>query len=132
MRLFKRGGTTAEIEVATGCPVFSADNEALGYVKEVGAETFQVDVPMGQDYWLSINHVRSCNDKELILDFSKGELDDYKLEGPSGIEKAHEAPIENEFVTQAHGSIITDEEQMQTRERMEREMAEQHQKLNDN
>ncbi len=131
MRLFKRN-TIEEIQVATGCPVFTADNEALGYVKEVRAETFSVDVTMGQDYWLSINHVRSCNDKELMLDFSKAELDDYKLEDPSGIEKAHEAPIENEFVTQAHGSIISDEEQMQTRERMEREMVEQRQKLNEN
>lgn len=131
MRLFRRGATE-DIQVAEGCPVFTADNEALGYVKEVGAETFRIDVPMGRDYWLSINHVRSCNDKELILDFGKAELDDYKLDDPSGIEKAHEAPIENEFVTQAHGSIISDEEQMQTRERMEREMAEQRQKLQNN
>ena len=131
MRLFKRGATE-DIEVAAGCPVFTADNEALGYVKEVGAETFKIDVPMGKDYWLSINHVRSCNDKELVLDFNQSELESHKLEDASSIEKAHEAPIENEFVTQAHGSIISDEEQMQTRERMEREMAEQRQKLHNN
>lgn len=130
MRLFKRGST--ETEIVSGVPVFSSDNEALGYVKETGGETFHVDVPMGRDYWLSVNHVASANDKELILDFSKGELDDYKLEQPSGIERAHEAPIENEFVAQARGSVISDEEQMQMRERMERELAEQSRKLHEN
>jgi hypothetical protein len=85
-----------------------------------------VDVPLGRDYWLSESHVQNATDTQVMVDFEKESLDDFKLAEPSGIEKAHEAPIENEFVTQAKGSIISDEE------RMERELAEQRQKLHDN
>jgi hypothetical protein len=131
MRLFKRG-TAEHVEVATGCPVFTSDNEALGYVSEIREGAFRVDVPLGRDYWLSESHVQNATDTQVMVDFEKECLDDFKLAEPSGIEKAHEAPIENEFVTQAKGSIISDEEQMQMRGRMERELAEQRQKLHDN
>ena len=69
MRLFKRGDTETRIE--PGCPVFTADNETLGYVKEAGGETFLVEVPLGRDFWLGINHVSSASDSLLVLDFTE-------------------------------------------------------------
>ena len=133
MGLFKRG-TSEEVSVATGCPVFTSDNEALGYVKEVREGAFKVDVPMGRDYWLSESCVRSASEHQLIVDFEKDRLDEYKLDQDEAqIEgEAHKPPLENEFFTQAQGSIISDEEQMEQRERMERELAEQRQKLHEN
>jgi hypothetical protein len=131
MRLFKRG-TTEKPEVVLGCTVLSSDGQVLGKVKELGEGSFKVDVSMGRDYWLTETHIDSIDEGGLVVDFQKDWLDQYKQDEAPDFEESHKEPIENEFFSQAHGSVITDEEQMQIRERMERELAEQRQKLNEN
>jgi hypothetical protein len=131
MKLFKRGGTERP-EVTIGCPVYTADHQDLGSVKELREGAFRIDVPMGRDYWIADSHVQTINESELILDFQKDWLDQYKLDDAPDFTESHKEPIENEYLSQAHGSIISDEEQMQMRERMERELAEQRRKLHEN
>ena len=35
-----------------GCPVFTADGDEIGRVKEIRGRYFKVDAPMRPDYWL--------------------------------------------------------------------------------
>ncbi|MEX0784578.1 MAG: hypothetical protein WD557_18240 [Dehalococcoidia bacterium] len=124
MRLFKRG-TAEHADASVGGPVFTSDNHAVGQIKEVQEGGFLVDVTMGKDYWLADRDVRSNGEEGVVLAFTEAELEDYKRES---------APPETvpEGLPYTTVAIITDEEQMQTRERMERELAEQRQKLHDN
>lgn len=123
MGLFKRG--TKDVEIGVGRPVFTSDNQAVGQIKEMQEGGFLVDVTLGKDYWLADRDVKSSGEAGVVLIFTKAELEEYQRE---------EAPPETvpEGVPYTTAAIISDEEQMQMRERMERELAEQRQKLHDN
>jgi hypothetical protein len=46
--------------------------------------------------------------------------------------EAYRPPLQNQFFSLARGSVISDEEQMQQREAMERELAEQRSRIHEN
>ena len=124
MRLFKRN-TVERVELELGTPVFTADNEAIGYVKRIESPLFEVDVPMSQPIWISDHHVRSANDKEVMLDFPRSRLSDFTAKAPV-IETAEGTKSFEEV----RNAVLSDDEQARQRERMERELAEQRQRLN--
>jgi hypothetical protein len=135
-------------EIMTGCPVFTSDGEQLGDVKEVSGDYFKVDAPMARDYWLSCDRVSSSADDRVVLNLTKDELGGYKLEAPGPAMTTHDGDREMERETRRNhepgydpesrgepiiggtsDALISEEEQRQQRERMERELAEQRRHL---
>ena len=102
-----------------GDSVWAADGDQFAYVKEVRGDYFKLDVPMAQDYWLSCTHISGIADGKVRLRFVRSELDDHRLEAP---------PLETAGSI-ADGGVISTEEMVDQRERMERELAAQRERL---
>jgi hypothetical protein len=124
MGLFKRDAA-ATGDPAVGSELFTADGHSVGRVKELRDGGILVDVSFGKDYWLAGRDIADVDERGVVLSFNEAELEDYKREDPPPADVPEGVP----FTTAA---LISDEEQMQMRERMERELAEQRQKLNEN
>lgn len=122
MRFFKKA---PERGSGIGRPIFTADGEKLGEVKEIEAGGIRVRVTLGKDYWLARRDVEADDEDRVVLAFRKDELDEYKRD---------EAPPESvpEGIPYTTAAIISDEEQAHMREKMERELEEQRQRLRDN
>lgn len=98
-------------------PVFTADGDQFGYVKEVHGGYFKIDVPMAVDYWLSATYIAESTLDRVTLSLNKDELSEHRLSAP-GIE------------TQEHSEgVISDADMLTQRERMERELEEQRAKM---
>lgn len=103
-----------------GAAVMAKDGEQVGKVSEISGSFFKVDAPMRRDFWLSVEYVGLCAPDKVQLAFEKKELGDHKLAGP-GIE-----PAEDPMREMARDAVIlTDDELLEQRARMERELAEQ-------
>jgi hypothetical protein len=70
--------------IPVGCPVYTADGEQLGTVKESRGGCFKVDVRMQPDYWLSITSVATVAPDRVITAFTKDRLGDCKVVAPPG------------------------------------------------
>jgi len=76
------------LRVTVGSPVYTADDQALGKVKEVRGPAFKVQTGLFQrDYWLRADSVRQAvPDQTVVLVADKAHIDDYKIEEPrSGV-----------------------------------------------
>ena len=69
------------LRVTVGVPVYSADDQKLGKVKEIRGAAFQVETGFFQkDYWLGAEAVaEAVPDHSVVLTFPKGALDVHKL-----------------------------------------------------
>ncbi len=65
------------------CPVYTADGDKLGTVKEVRGSAFKVNAPMKPDYWLNFGAVRTVTTNRVELAFPKDRLGDYKQDHPT-------------------------------------------------
>ena len=74
--------TGAAPVLALGCPIYTADDDTLGTVKEVRGSAFKVDAPRQPDYWLSTGSIRLAGTNRIDLAFPKDRLGDYKLDSP--------------------------------------------------
>ncbi len=101
----------------TGDSVWTADGDQFAYVKEVRGDYFELDVPMAMDYWLSCTHISGIADGQVRLKFGSDEIDKHKLEAP---------PLEQPGT--GDGFIARDQ-MIDQRERMERELAAQRERL---
>src|SRR5207248_4185182 len=128
----RRGAMTAErkpeneassYEYLVGAAVMTSDGEPLGIVKEAHGSYLFVDAPRHRDYWLATEHMSSCTRERVTFRFSKSELEQYELKEP-GLE-----PWEDPFREIVEDSIVSPDEQLEQRVRMERELAEQRQRL---
>jgi hypothetical protein len=107
-----------------GAAVMTKDGERVGKVSEISGNFFKVDAPMRRDFWLSVDYVGLCAPDRVHLEFEKKELDEHKLTEP-GLE-----PEEDPMREMARDAVIlTDEELLEQRARMERELAEQRKDL---
>lgn len=98
-------------------PVWTRDGEQFGYVKEIQGGYFKIDVPMAKDYWLSCAYVEASSADRVTLSLRKDELDEHRLSAP-GVE------------TQDHPEgVISDVEMLAQRERMERELEAQRERM---
>ncbi|MCC6381631.1 MAG: hypothetical protein IT304_03935 [Dehalococcoidia bacterium] len=104
---------------AVGAAVFSADGEQFGRVRETRGGYFKVDVPWATDYWLSTAYVARYEGNEVWLAIPRSEIDEHRLEEP-GLE-----PSADPHRATTADAVISDEEALAQRERMERELAEQ-------
>ncbi len=76
-------GDQPAMAVPVGCPVYTADDDKLGKVKEVQSGYFKVDASMQPDYWLSVENVTSVAPDRITLAFVKDRLGDFKSDIPS-------------------------------------------------
>jgi hypothetical protein len=67
---------------AVGCPVYTADGDKLGTVKELAGSAFKVNAHLQPDYWLSFSCVRAATPERVELAFPKDRLGDYKQDNP--------------------------------------------------
>jgi hypothetical protein len=101
----------------------SSDGEQLGTVKATHGSYLSVDAPRHRDYWLAAEHISSSTREHVTFCFSKGELEQYELKEP-GLE-----PSEDPFREIVEDAVISPDEQLEQRVRMERELADQRQRL---
>ena len=104
------------LEPIIDTPVFSLDGEKVGFVKEIHGGYFKLDAPMARDYWLSNLYIADSTLDRIQLTLRKDEMDEHRLSAP-GTE------------AQSADGIISDEEALTQRERMERELAMQNERL---
>ncbi|MFN8616959.1 MAG: hypothetical protein U0837_07655 [Dehalococcoidia bacterium] len=97
-------------------PVFSADGHQAGYVSEIHGGYFKLDVPMAKDYWLSTVYIAGSTLDRVSLTLKKDEMDEHRLSAP-GAE------------AQDPDFVISDVQALSQRERMERELAAQNERL---
>jgi hypothetical protein len=104
-------------EPVVDAPIFTLDGEQFGYVREVHGGYFKIDVPMARDYWLSSSYIGDATLERVTLTLRKDELEEHRLSAP-GLE------------TQESSSGVIDDQAMLTqRERMERELEQQNERL---
>lgn len=104
------------LEPIMDTPVFSLDGEQVGFVKEIHGGYFKLDAPMARDYWLSTRYIADSTLDRIQLTLRKNEMDDHRLAAP-GTE------------AQTADGIISDDEALTQRERMERELEMQNERL---
>lgn len=108
------------------CPIFTADGEQIGTLSEVADEAIKVNAPLRRDFWIDVDYVRACDDGRVDLSFLKKDLGAYKLDNY----RAGDVTVANDPVAEGKTDhIVSDEEQMEIRLRMERELAEQREEL---
>ncbi len=101
----------------SGDSVWTADGEQFAYVKETQGDYFKLDVPMAQDFWLSCTHISGISDGKVRLKFAKDEIDDHRLDEP-GVD----SPATGD-------AVISADQMVEQRERMERDLEVQREKL---
>ena len=104
-----------------GQEIVDAAGEGIGLVREVQGGYFKVDSAMARDYWLSCAYIESG--ERLRLALINGELDQHKLDEP-GME-----PVVDSDSGARTDAILTSDEALAQRERMERELEEQRRRL---
>jgi hypothetical protein len=107
-----------------GAAVIAADGARLGTVAETSGSYFRVDAPMRRDYWLSCDQVTTSDLHEVTLAIARGDVDGCKLDQP-GLEPEDD-PLRDIARSPA---ILTEDEQLEQRVRMERELADQRREL---
>ena len=105
--------------LSTGTAVMTKDGARLGSVKEVTAKCFKVDAPFHKDYWLSNDLVETTNDTGIVLELTAASVAEHEMDRPELM------PDEDPFDTMPAEPIISDEELLEQRAKMERELAEQ-------
>ena len=111
--------TTSEIRrPAVGASVWTVDGTQFGYVKEVKGDYFRVDIPWAPDYWLSCVHIAELDGPRAILRLRKHEIDDHRLEQP-GLDSTEKTA----------GHLFSSTELAEQRDRMERELAVQKERM---
>jgi len=68
------------LRVTVGTPVYSADDQKLGKVKEVRGEYFKVETGLfSRDYWLPASVItEAVPEHSVLLTISRADLDSYK------------------------------------------------------
>lgn len=108
---------------AVGAAIFTADGNQFGYVKEVRGGYFKVDAPWARDYWLSCTYIARHEGNQVWLNVTKDEADEHRLEAP-GLD-----PSSDPHAATTQDAILSDGQALAQRERMERELAEQRERL---
>jgi hypothetical protein len=106
------------LEPIMDTPVFTLDGEKFGFVNELHGDYFKIDVPMARDVWLSKSYIGDSTLDRVTLTLHKSELKEHELSAP-GVER------------QVEDGVLSDAEALTQRERMERELAAQNERLRD-
>jgi hypothetical protein len=109
-----------------GCPVVTADGEQIGTLQDVTEEAIHVDAPLRRDFWLGADCVRGCDNGRVELSFIKQDLEAYKLDAARA---ADTSTPKDPIAGSKADYVVSDEEQLATRLRMEQQLADQRQEL---
>ncbi|HXK33878.1 MAG TPA: hypothetical protein VNM91_07715 [Dehalococcoidia bacterium] len=122
--MFERNEMRAKTKerLRPGMRVVASDGQMLGKVKEVSPSFFKVDVRMGRDYWLGSDHVSDVTGSDAILDFESNRARSYKVDSPR-------LRDEDDPLGRGVAPALTEEDMLRQRAIMERELAEQSQRL---
>lgn len=101
--------------VEAGAVAMTRDGKKLGTVADVEGRYVKINAPLARDYWLKDDYVAEEAPGCLTFGFDKKDLGAYRVEKPALTAE----PLS------ADDHIISDREQVEQRERMERELAEQ-------
>ncbi len=99
-------------------PVSTRDGQQFGYVKEIHGGYFKIDVPMARDFWLSREYIAENSLDSVVLSLRKDELDDHRLSEP-GLD-----PVDSD-----DSGVLSAAEALSQRERMERELEAQRERM---
>ena len=119
--------TQQTFDLEPGTPVFAADGNRLGTVKEVEGTYFKIDVRLARDYWLDQDCIAYTGETGVTLALASEDVGTYKLKNPR-----QDLTIEEPRTDPGQDSLITTEEQMDQRERMERQLEDQRRNLPNN
>ncbi|MEO9255398.1 MAG: hypothetical protein ABI305_07665 [Tepidiformaceae bacterium] len=106
-----------QFAIRPGDTVLTRDQEELAHVKGTHGAYFELDLPQPGGTWLSTLHVESASDGRVVLTISRAEIDKHGLGAP-GLDVL-------EFHDASDAGVISDEEALEERERMEHELAKQ-------
>lgn len=123
MTMNSQSTDTVMDKMAVGATVITSDGESFATVKSIRGGYFELDVPMGRDFWLSGVYVESADSRNVQLNLTRPEVDEHRLSAP-GIEAA-----EDPNQAASADRVISNEEALSQRERMERQLAEQRERL---
>lgn len=117
MKLFGRSGTKqGEMAPAINTPVQTADGHEVGFVKDLQGGYFEVAASGGDNFWLSCDHLVKVADRAVTVDFDAASLGEHRLNNP-GIEPQHDPDR-----AAIRDALLSDEEALEQRERMEQEL----------
>jgi hypothetical protein len=108
-------------QVATGDAVLTSDGEQIGTVAEVAHGAIKVDAPLHPSFWIEGDYVVKSERGRTALTFERKDLGAYRMDAPR---RDEDPAVELEV-----DRVISEREQMETRLRMERELAEQREAL---
>jgi hypothetical protein len=107
-------------QLEPGCPIYTSDGQQIGTLAEMHNDYLRVNAPMRKDFWVKADFAVACEPGRVDLTFTKDDLNAYKLDN-----------IDREDPLKEQGSdlLVSEEEQMEQRMRMERDLAEQRKRL---
>lgn len=108
--------------VSVGDKVCAADGEEIGKVAEVTNDAIKVDEPLHGAYWIAGDYVVRAADGSVDLSFVRKDIGVYRM-------NASRPRDADPLVGQQSDTIVGEDEQLDTRLRMERELAEQRRAL---
>jgi len=101
--------------------VRTRDGKAFATVREIRGGYFELDIPRHRDFWLGVAYVDRVDDDGVHLNIDRDQVDEHRLKEP-GIEQADvQAPTGD--------AILSSEEALDQRERMERELQIQRERM---
>jgi hypothetical protein len=103
-----------------GCQVETQDGARLGTVKAVHGDFFEVDVSNEEDYWLAAKYIGSYEDRRIRLSLPRQEVDKHRLHAPGVTSMTGQV---------GDAGILSEEEALTQRERMEAELIRQRGKM---
>ncbi|MCZ2111289.1 MAG: hypothetical protein LC118_17255 [Dehalococcoidia bacterium] len=117
-------GTPVEVLTpARGAAVVSSDGEQFARVRQVRGGYFELDIPLARDFWLSCAHIASADAGRVLLNITRDDVDEHRLTA-AGLETANDP-----HHADASDSLLSDEEELIQRERMEHAIADQHARM---
>jgi hypothetical protein len=105
-----------------GSPVRTSEGDEIGKLAEIANDRIKVDAPLRPNFWVGGDDVVPAGDGHVQLAFVRGDLEAHRVD-PPGQEKS------DPLVEQKSDRIVPEQEQVEMRIRMERELAEQRQSL---
>jgi hypothetical protein len=115
----KPGEIRTEIALQPGERVYATGGTFVGVIVEIRGGYFAVELPDGDSFWLSKRYAEIANKDGVHLSLSRDELAAHRLSAP-GLEDAESARAD---------AVIGDDEALEQRERMERELAGQRDRM---
>ena len=103
-------------KVSAGQSVITEDGHELGKVAGIDGQCIKVGAALSRDYWLHADSIVSVDGNDVCVCFAKHDLNAYKLDKPT---------VSDDPVVGQEDHIIPVDEQLEQRQRMERELEEQ-------